>query len=294
MTSQPQTTKKDDMEDRDELGEDAEGSVEEELSDLSNKVANLRTSVEGEQQRRAMLQRELDEQLSALFALYPTTSTIADILGFQPTLRQVEILQEATAPSAAVASYPSAPPPPNPSNPTQKQQQQQSIQQQQSRQPNDDDQDKKPAAASTRKIAGESDTQPTSTSQESSSMDGLHFGAPRRAVTFPQKLHQLLLEAESRGQSDIVSFICDGEAFCIHDEDAFLEDIVPQYFKLSNIKSFKRQLYLYGFINLRAPDTASIAFSHPQFSRDHPEYLSTIRRTYDKQPQADYEVKGES
>mgnify|MGYP002785505455 CR=1 FL=1 len=75
-------------------------------------------------------------------------------------------------------------------------------------------------------------------------------GRPRKALDdksestlpFPFKLHQLLEEAEECGADHIISWLPSGEAFKIHDHDAFLSSVMTKYFKMTKIKSFTRQL----------------------------------------------------
>jgi hypothetical protein len=64
---------------------------------------------------------------------------------------------------------------------------------------------------------------------------------------FPEKLHRMLIEVETAGRSDIISFVASGRAFAIHKPDKFFKEIVPLYFRQSRLSSFKRQLNLYGF-----------------------------------------------
>ncbi|CAB9505503.1 shock factor protein 4 [Seminavis robusta] len=102
---------------------------------------------------------------------------------------------------------------------------------------------------------------------------------------FPERLHRLLQEVEAQGQSHIISWVNNGEAFEIHQSDRFFAEIVPRYFKQSRLSSFKRQLGLYGF-QLCAPShqvtrggTGHGYYSHPCFRRDSPELCRRMRRT---------------
>jgi len=68
-----------------------------------------------------------------------------------------------------------------------------------------------------------------------------------KKILFPEKLHDMLEEAEHQGQSSIVSWLADGKSFKIHNPQEFSNKILPLYFKTKKLRSFKRQLNLYGF-----------------------------------------------
>jgi len=85
-------------------------------------------------------------------------------------------------------------------------------------------------------------------------------------LPFPFKLHQLLEEAEEYSISHIISWLPSDDAFKIHDPDAFVTSVMTKYFKQSKIKSFTRQLYIYGFSKIsQGPNMGG--FFNPQFRR---------------------------
>jgi len=94
---------------------------------------------------------------------------------------------------------------------------------------------------------------------------------------FPEKLHRLLLEVESAGRSDVISFVANGRAFAIHKPDKFFKEIVPLYFRQSRLSSFKRQLNLYGF-ELINTGPARGGYYHELFVKDQPELCRRMRR----------------
>jgi hypothetical protein len=105
----------------------------------------------------------------------------------------------------------------------------------------------------------------------------LPYGRKGKTESFPGKLYRLLAEVESQGNTHIISFTPDGDAFKIHDPDAFLKQVSPKYFCQSRLTSFIRQLNFYGFDRLsHGPDRG--AFAHPIFLRGHPELLCYIQR----------------
>lgn len=94
---------------------------------------------------------------------------------------------------------------------------------------------------------------------------------------FPERLHRLLHEVESAGRSDVISFVAEGRAFCIHKPDKFFKEIVPMYFRQSRLSSFKRQLNLYGF-ELISSGPARGAYYHECFVKDRAELCRGMRR----------------
>lgn len=65
-------------------------------------------------------------------------------------------------------------------------------------------------------------------------------------IPFPLKLYDMLERVEAEGCHDVVSWQSHGRCFVVHNVAQFKE-ILPNYFKLSKIASFQRQLNLYGF-----------------------------------------------
>ncbi len=89
----------------------------------------------------------------------------------------------------------------------------------------------------------------------------------------------MLEEAENpdTGFSKIVTWLPDGKAFKIYDQEAFVETIMKIYFNQSKIKSFTRQLYIYGFLKIpNGPNEG--AFYHPDFVRDDKQSCFSLRR----------------
>ena len=75
-----------------------------------------------------------------------------------------------------------------------------------------------------------------------------------------------------------------GDTMVIFDSEKFAAEIIPQYFKHNNFRSFVRQLNFYGFRKLRADANAGPAaqarweFKHPNFRRGRHDLLVLIRR----------------
>lgn len=95
---------------------------------------------------------------------------------------------------------------------------------------------------------------------------------PSSKLPFAWKLYEMLETVhKSKTDTDIVSWVDNGEAFKVHDLKRFVDEIVPTYFKQSKYKSFQRQLYFYGFTR----ETSSAgknghtpgSYRHPMFVR---------------------------
>ena len=93
-----------------------------------------------------------------------------------------------------------------------------------------------------------------------------HRPARDAGTKFPCKLYHMLDDVERRGLTDIVSWDPDGMCFRVHDPNAFVEQILPQYFKKSKFRSFQRQLNLYGFHRITALNPFwESCYHHPDF-----------------------------
>ena len=64
--------------------------------------------------------------------------------------------------------------------------------------------------------------------------------------TFPMKLHDML-QAVTKDGSNTVTWLPGDDGFLILDEQAFIDNVAPVYFDLTKMRSFTRQLNLWGF-----------------------------------------------
>ena len=64
---------------------------------------------------------------------------------------------------------------------------------------------------------------------------------------FPAKLYHMLEEVDAMGLSAAVSWQHHGRAFVINDRQLFMKEVVPKFFKATKLRSFQRQLHLWGF-----------------------------------------------
>jgi len=100
----------------------------------------------------------------------------------------------------------------------------------------------------------------------------------RYVVPFPFRLHEMLCNVESKNNGSIVSWLPDGNHFKVHDPRRFVEVVIPSAFKQKSLKSFQRQLHLYGFQRVHeGPDKG--AYFHEKFLRNDRDLSLTISRT---------------
>lgn len=70
----------------------------------------------------------------------------------------------------------------------------------------------------------------------------------RTKSEFPIKLYAMLELSESVFEfAQAVAWLPHGRAFAILDKVKFMEDVVPLFFNQTKIRSFSRQLHLWGF-----------------------------------------------
>jgi hypothetical protein len=88
---------------------------------------------------------------------------------------------------------------------------------------------------------------------------------------FPWKLHEMLDDAEKdESFQSIMSWLPDREnAFRIHNSAAFVDLVMPKYFKQTKYKSFQRQLNIWGFCRITSGRDKG-GYVHPCFIRGKP------------------------
>uniref|UniRef100_A0A7S4EFW0 HSF-type DNA-binding domain-containing protein n=1 Tax=Pseudo-nitzschia australis TaxID=44445 RepID=A0A7S4EFW0_9STRA len=99
----------------------------------------------------------------------------------------------------------------------------------------------------------------------------------RYVIPFPYRLHEMLSNVDTLHDSSIVSWLPDGRHFKVHDPLRFVESVIPSAFKQKSLKSFQRQLHLYGFQRIHeGPDKG--AYYHEKFRRDDRDLCLSITR----------------
>eukprot|EP00986_Skeletonema_menzelii_P019625 scaffold28736_cov137-Skeletonema_menzelii.AAC.1 len=109
----------------------------------------------------------------------------------------------------------------------------------------------------------------------------LNSTTPRTRRTkseFPTKVYAMLELADSIFQfRQAVSWLPHGRAFEIHNKFKFMNDVVPVFFNQTKIRSFNRQLHLWGFRRIgRANEQV---WYHDNFLRGKPEDMKLMIRT---------------
>ena len=95
--------------------------------------------------------------------------------------------------------------------------------------------------------------------------------------TFPVKLHRMLEGNAANGLEHIASWQPHGRCFVVHNQQEFVDLVMPDYFSQSKYPSFQRQLNLYGFKRItKGPDRNG--YHHPSFLRGYPELSNTMVR----------------
>jgi hypothetical protein len=93
----------------------------------------------------------------------------------------------------------------------------------------------------------------------------------RQNATFVSKLYSILEFEIFIGWSE------DGTYFKISESKAFSENVLPRYFKHSNMNSFIRQLNMYGFYKIyRDYHHSQVCYKHPLFKKGRRDLLKQI------------------
>jgi len=101
----------------------------------------------------------------------------------------------------------------------------------------------------------------------------------KRSPVFPQRLYDMLEDAEQEGYSHLIGWSADGKSFKISYDDAKLStnnkplvEILQRRFNQTQFKSFLRQLQLYGF-ERQFKGSRRGECKHPLFQRGHKQLL---------------------
>ncbi|KAK1733132.1 heat shock factor family protein [Skeletonema marinoi] len=119
--------------------------------------------------------------------------------------------------------------------------------------------------------------QPTPTSNINLSASS--SSTPRRTKSeFPIKVYAMLELADNIFEfAQAVTWLPHGRAFKIHDKVKFMNHVVPVFFNQTKIRSFNRQLYMWGFRRIGRGDEQ--VWFHDNFLRGKPEDMKHMVRT---------------
>uniref|UniRef100_A0A8C7VIT6 Heat shock transcription factor 1a n=1 Tax=Oncorhynchus mykiss TaxID=8022 RepID=A0A8C7VIT6_ONCMY len=102
----------------------------------------------------------------------------------------------------------------------------------------------------------------------------------------PAFLMKLWTLIEDPDTDPLICWSPNGNSFHVFDQGQFSKDVLPKYFKHSNMTSFVRQLNMYGFRKvvhieqggLVKPEKDDMEFQHPYFIRGQEPLLENIKR----------------
>ncbi|KAJ2557004.1 Heat shock transcription factor [Coemansia sp. RSA 1933] len=113
-------------------------------------------------------------------------------------------------------------------------------------------------------------------------------GNMHRNITVTPFLNKLYSMVDDSASDDLIRWSEDGNSFVVTRHEEFAKDVLPRFFKHSNLSSFVRQLNMYGFHKVPHlhqggliaddPDAENWEFNNDNFQRGQPDLLHFIRR----------------
>ena len=100
-------------------------------------------------------------------------------------------------------------------------------------------------------------------------------------ANFVTKLYDLVEQPDTDGH---IHWGATGESFLVLNTTQFAQLVLPMHFKHDNLRSFERQLNIYGFQRCIAqPTEHGLEFFHPKFRREQRNLLVEIKRSQKRQ-----------
>jgi hypothetical protein len=104
-----------------------------------------------------------------------------------------------------------------------------------------------------------------------------------KKYTFRDKLYDLMMDATTSGNTDIVSWSSDGKLFVVHDHARFASELLPTYFGHDKMRSLDRQLHYWSFEQINSTKITNKSFGgkswkHPFFQKGRRDLLKHIER----------------
>ncbi|XP_067290348.1 heat shock factor protein isoform X2 [Pseudorasbora parva] len=109
----------------------------------------------------------------------------------------------------------------------------------------------------------------------------------KHSTSVPAFVSKLWALVEAQSTDELICWSQDGCHFLVQDEQRFSREVLPLYFKHSNMTSFVRQLNMYGFHKVVHVDAGlpkadgqvnRVEFQHEHFRRAQPHLMGLIRR----------------
>ncbi|XP_039622285.1 heat shock factor protein 3-like [Polypterus senegalus] len=122
-----------------------------------------------------------------------------------------------------------------------------------------------------------------------------------QSSSVPGFICKLWALVEDPDTDDVICWSPNGDNVKVVEEQRFTKEILPRYFKHSNMSSFIRQLNMYGFRKVIKLDSGGIShvtsstieFHHPCFKRANPSLLENIRRKVSSVKMDDTQIQQE-
>ena len=87
----------------------------------------------------------------------------------------------------------------------------------------------------------------------------------------------MLEAAEADGHGSIVSWLPDQTSFKVHNQAAFVNNILPRYFNQTKYRSFQRQLNVWGYERI-SDGPGKGGYKHKHFVRNNPSLCHNMKR----------------